>query len=234
MMSRTPPEMAVDLGPIDELDFSNGNATAAVIFLHGAGDSGSKTKKCMMELMEEVTGPPHVKMYFPSAPEMYVKFRDKVTTSWFDGERIGRNLQEVDCNYEQVDRAADSIEDLIRQIEASGIPNSRIVLAGISQGGMLAQYVAFTRVRGLAGVLVMATAFPFVKAKFLKPPHPILHQLSGAKDHIIPIQGVRMAEVFLKFQGVNVNLHFLPQSSHEIDRDYVKTFFVTLKKILPS
>uniref|UniRef100_A0A0A9Y2F9 palmitoyl-protein hydrolase n=1 Tax=Lygus hesperus TaxID=30085 RepID=A0A0A9Y2F9_LYGHE len=187
----------------------------------------------MVQLMEGVTCPSHVKMYFPSAQEMYVKFRDKMTTSWFDGERIGKNLQEVDCNYDQCDKSADIIVNLIRQIEASGIPSNRIVLAGISQGGMLAQYVAFTKVRGIAGVLVMATVFPFTKAKFLKPPHPILHQLYGSKDPIIPIEGVRMAEVFLKYHGVNLNLRILQNSGHDMDVDYVKTFFSLLNKILP-
>ncbi|CAB0019457.1 unnamed protein product, partial [Nesidiocoris tenuis] len=55
-----------------------------------------------------------------------------VTTSWFDGIRNGRKLEDVKVNYEEANAAAAYVVSIIDEIEASGIPRNRIF---IGQGG---------------------------------------------------------------------------------------------------
>lgn len=49
-------------------------------------------------------------------------------TSWFDGERIGERMEDIDVNYDQCEEAAKFVVDLIRKIEGTGIPRNRIAL----------------------------------------------------------------------------------------------------------
>ncbi|BES96567.1 Hypothetical protein NTJ_09379 [Nesidiocoris tenuis] len=220
-----------NVGPIclDELavyDQTGGRADAAIVFLHGSGDDGPKVRdhfeQMLEEMQDEISAYTHVKIYFPTAPKNHLTLRDQVTTSWFDGIRNGRKLEDVKVNYEEANAAAAYVVSIIDEIEASGIPRNRIFIGGISQGGMLAQYVAYVKTRGLAGVCAMASIYPFTQAVILPPPHPKCLILYGAKDPIIPLQGVRLSQLFLKMGKVRFVLKVLPDSSHDLDEHFVK------------
>ncbi|KAL2766709.1 acyl-protein thioesterase 1 isoform 4 [Daubentonia madagascariensis] len=111
-------------------------ATAAVIFLHGLGDTG---------------------------PVMPVTLNmNMAMPSWFDIIGLSPDSQEDEPG---IKHAAESIKALIDQEVKNGIPSNRIILGGFSQGGALSLYIALTTQQKLAGVTALSCWLP-LRASF--------------------------------------------------------------------
>ncbi|EAW86746.1 lysophospholipase I, isoform CRA_d, partial [Homo sapiens] len=115
-------------------------ATAAVIFLHGLGDTGP---------VRPVTLNMNVAM-----------------PSWFDIIGLSPDSQEDESGIKQ---AAENIKALIDQEVKNGIPSNRIILGGFSQGGALSLYTALTTQQKLAGVTALSCWLP-LRASFPQGP----------------------------------------------------------------
>ncbi|NP_001017616.1 acyl-protein thioesterase 1 [Danio rerio] len=101
-------------------------ATAAVIFLHGLGDTGHGWAQAMAGIRT-----PHVKYICPHAPVMPVTLNmNMAMPSWFDIISLNPNAQEDESG---IKRAAENVKALIDQEVKNGIPSHRIVLGGFSQ-----------------------------------------------------------------------------------------------------
>ncbi|XP_073692668.1 acyl-protein thioesterase 1 [Garra rufa] len=101
-------------------------ATAAVIFLHGLGDTGHGWAEAMAGIRT-----PYVKYICPHAPIMPVTLNMKMAMpSWFDIISLNPDAEEDETG---IKRAAESIKALIDQEVKNGIPSHRIVLGGFSQ-----------------------------------------------------------------------------------------------------
>lgn len=61
---------------------------------------------------------------------------------------------------EGIRKAAETVHSLIAEEVASGIPTTRIVLGGFSQGGALAMYSALTFPEPLAGIIALSAWLP--------------------------------------------------------------------------
>ncbi|KAI5104120.1 acyl-protein thioesterase 1 [Silurus meridionalis] len=128
-------------------------ATAAVIFLHGLGDTGHGWAEAMAGIRT-----PHVKYICPHAPVMPVTLNmNMAMPSWFDIIGLGPNAKEDETG---IKKAAESINALIDQEVKNGIPSHRIVLGGFSQGGALSLYTALKSQRMLAGVVALSCWLP--------------------------------------------------------------------------
>ncbi|XP_018422794.1 PREDICTED: acyl-protein thioesterase 1 isoform X4 [Nanorana parkeri] len=101
-------------------------ATAAVIFLHGLGDTGHGWAEAMASIRS-----PHVKYICPHAPIMPVSLNmNMAMPSWFDIIGLSPDAQEDDAGIKQ---AAENIKAIIDQEVKNGIPTNRIILGGFSQ-----------------------------------------------------------------------------------------------------
>uniref|UniRef100_A0AAR2K683 Acyl-protein thioesterase 1 n=1 Tax=Pygocentrus nattereri TaxID=42514 RepID=A0AAR2K683_PYGNA len=101
-------------------------ATAAVIFLHGLGDTGHGWAEAMAGIRT-----PHVKYICPHAPVMPVSLNmNMAMPSWFDIIGLSPDAEEDETG---IKKAAESIKALIDQEVKNGIPSHRIVLGGFSQ-----------------------------------------------------------------------------------------------------
>ncbi|XP_033841712.1 acyl-protein thioesterase 1 [Periophthalmus magnuspinnatus] len=128
-------------------------ATAAVIFLHGLGDTGHGWADAFQSLSI-----PHVKCICPHAPSMPVTLNMRmVMPSWFDIYGLNFNTSEDEVG---IKRASENIKALIDQEVKNGIPSHRILLGGFSQGGALSLYTALTTNHKLAGVLALSCWLP--------------------------------------------------------------------------
>ncbi|XP_067303633.1 acyl-protein thioesterase 1 isoform X2 [Pseudorasbora parva] len=128
-------------------------ATAAVIFLHGLGDTGHGWAQALSAIRT-----PHVKYICPHAPVMPVTLNmNMAMPSWFDIISLSLDAEEDERGIKQ---AAESIKALIHQEVKSGIPSHRIVLGGFSQGGALSLYSALTAQHTLAGVVALSCWLP--------------------------------------------------------------------------
>lgn len=128
-------------------------ATAAVIFLHGLGDTGHGWAEAMAGIRT-----PHVKYICPHAPIMPVSLNmNMAMPSWFDIISLNPDAEEDETG---IKKAAESIKALIDQEVKNGIPSHRIVLGGFSQGGALSLYTALTTQQKLAGVVALSCWLP--------------------------------------------------------------------------
>lgn len=160
-------------------------ATAAVIFLHGLGDTGHGWAEAFAGIRT-----PHVKYICPHAPIMPVTLNMNMSMpSWFDIIGLSTDAEEDESG---IKRAAENIKALIDQEVKNGIPSHRIVLGGFSQGGALSLYTALTTQQKLAGVvslscwLPLRTSFPQASANMVNKDIHFL-QCHGEADPLVPL-----------------------------------------------
>ncbi|XP_017291844.1 acyl-protein thioesterase 2 [Kryptolebias marmoratus] len=205
--------------------------TAAMIFLHGLGDTGHGWAETLAAIKL-----PHVKFICPHAPKIPVTLNMKsMMPAWFDLMGLSPESPEDESG---IKKAADNIKALIEHEAKNGIPPNRIILGGFSQGGALSLYTALTCQHQLAGVVALSCWLPlhksFPSVSSGNKNLPIL-QCHGEIDYMIPVQfGSMTAEklksivnpqmlTFKTFPGV-------PHSSSPQEMAVVKEF---LEKHLP-
>jgi phospholipase/carboxylesterase len=126
---------------------------AAVIWLHGLGDTGDGWSQVVPGLRLPATMA--VRFVFPHAPAIPVAINNNyVMPAWYD-IRDG-NLNER-ADLPGVRRSQAQLEALIAREKARGVPDSRIVLAGFSQGGAIALYTGLRHPARLAGIVALST-----------------------------------------------------------------------------
>ena len=123
---------------------------AVVIWLHGLGADGHDFEPIVPELRLPADLP--VRFVFPHAPEMAVTaFGGQRARAWFDFGAGG------DTDLPGLKKSVLQIHDIIQNEIDSGMPAERIVLAGFSQGGVLAFQTALYYPKRLAGILALST-----------------------------------------------------------------------------
>ena len=126
---------------------------ACVIWLHGLGDSGHGFAPIVPEL--KLPESMAVKFLFPHAPERPVTIYGGMRMrAWYDIKSLDFESR---ADLEGVKESAAQVEALIEAQIESGIPSERIVLAGFSQGGVIALHLAPRYARKLAGVIALST-----------------------------------------------------------------------------
>mmetsp|Transcript_45903 Transcript_45903/g.123337 ORF Transcript_45903/g.123337 Transcript_45903/m.123337 type:complete len:218 (-) Transcript_45903:49-702(-) len=128
---------------------------AALLWLHGLGDSGDGWRGAFNGLKTQVPG---VKFFHPTAPEQPLSCDGgEETTSWFDIVTWRPPVKPI--GLEEPDRPKgleDSIKvvhDMFESIEKEGIPPERIVVGGFSQGGVISIMAALTYPKRLGGIV---------------------------------------------------------------------------------
>ncbi|KTG45693.1 hypothetical protein cypCar_00000672, partial [Cyprinus carpio] len=174
--------------------------TAVVIFLHGLGDTGHGWADAMTSIrlpyIKYIC--PHALSYFDSRPRIPVTLNMKMNMpSWFDLIGLSPESPEDEAG---IKKAAENIKAIIDHEVKNGIPSSRIILGGFSQGGALSLYTALTSQQQLAAVvglscwLPLHKTFPQAASGSGNKGTPIL-QCHGEMDPMIPVQfGAMTAE----------------------------------------
>lgn len=126
---------------------------AAVIWLHGLGSDGHDFESLVPAL--SLSPSAKIRFIFPHAPRRPVTVNGGMTMrAWYDIYEMTLDrkvdMANIDESYLQIEQL---VEDQIRQ----GIVASRIVLAGFSQGGVIAYQVALRTKYTLAGVMALST-----------------------------------------------------------------------------
>ncbi|BFT32199.1 carboxylesterase [Alteromonas sp. D210916BOD_24] len=126
---------------------------ACVIWLHGLGDSGHGFAPIVPEL--KLPESMAIKFIFPHAPERAITINGGMCMrAWYDIKSLDFNSR---ADLTGVRESAELVEQLLNDQIENGIPANRIVLAGFSQGGVIALHLA-TRVKHkLAGILALST-----------------------------------------------------------------------------
>lgn len=102
----------------------------------------------------------------------------------------------------------------------TGVSPAKTVLAGFSQGGMMALHVGTALDQQLAGLISFSGAFlppeGFGTGKFAKPPVALIH---GDQDGVVDTDLSRQAATVLRAAGLDVTLHISPGVGHGIAED---------------
>jgi phospholipase/carboxylesterase len=126
-----------------------GDAWGTVIWMHGLGADASDFEPIVPLL--DLTRP--IRFVFPNAPVRPVTINAGMKMrAWYDidpGAPLSGDAE--------IRESAASIEQLIEREGQRGIPPKRIVLAGFSQGGVVALHVALRYPERLAGVMGLST-----------------------------------------------------------------------------
>ncbi|XP_045154864.1 acyl-protein thioesterase 2 isoform X2 [Echinops telfairi] len=159
--------------------------TAAVIFLHGLGDTGHSWADALSSIRL-----PHVKYICPHAPRIPVTLNMKmVMPSWFDLMGLSPDAPEDEAG---IKKAAENIKALIEHEVKNGIPANRIVLGGFSQGGALSLYTALTCPHPLAGIVALSCWLPlhraFPQAANGSAKDLAILQCHGELDPMVPVR----------------------------------------------
>jgi phospholipase/carboxylesterase len=164
---------------------TNAAPDAAIIWLHGLGADGHDFEPIVPELRL----PPslRVRFIFPHAPIRPVTINGGAEMrAWYDIDMRAPLAGEADIR-----ASAGLIEELIDAQRSRGVATRRIVLAGFSQGGVIAMHLALRYGEPLAGIMALST--------YLHDPEHLVDEISldnagigifmahGLMDPMIPI-----------------------------------------------
>jgi phospholipase/carboxylesterase len=190
-------------------------AVASVILLHGLGADGWDFVPIVSELRLPDTLP--VRFVFPHAPQRPLTVNNGyVMRAWYD---IKSFTPEGRADAAGLVESARRIDDYLRNEIALGVPASRVVLAGFSQGGAVALHAGLRFPERLAGLLALSCYLPFPSSLAAEKSAansnvPIL-MCHGRTDPVVHVGMGLEARDALKAQGYAVEWHEYPMQ-HEV------------------
>lgn len=164
-----------------------GEATGAVVWLHGLGASGHD-----FEDVVPMLGQPDVRFVFPHAPRRPVTVNmGLIMPAWYDIEALGGGRPADDER--GIRDSARLVENLLAREKERGVPADRIVLAGFSQGGAVALFTGMRHAEALGGIMVLSAyeLLPSTREAEVSPANrttPLL-VCHGSDDPMVPIEG---------------------------------------------
>jgi phospholipase/carboxylesterase len=176
-------------------------ANACVIWLHGLGDSGAG----FAPVVPELGLPKHhqIRFVFPHAPEQAVTINQGyVMRAWYD-------IKSMDLHHRAdmagVLESESAVCRLIQEQIDNGIPASKIVLAGFSQGGVISLFTGLRYGQALAGIMALSCYLPTSdklpeKLSDANKATPIL-QHHGEQDDVVPMTAGKKAHQLLQAKG---------------------------------
>ena len=123
--------------------------SGTVIWLHGLGADGHDFEPIVPELNLDVP----IRFVFPHAPKRPVTINGGMEMrAWYDIDP-GSPLSGTD----EIRMSAAAVQDLVDAENNKGIPTDRIVLAGFSQGGVVALHLGLRTESRFAGLMALST-----------------------------------------------------------------------------
>ena len=212
-------ELNPDLAPV-----------AVVVWLHGLGADGHDFEPIVPELRLPADLP--VRFVFPHAPEMPVTaFGGQRARAWFDFGLDGG------ADPAGLKKSVSLVRDLIQNEIDNGMPAQRILLAGFSQGGVLAFQVGLHYPKPLAGILALSTFL--VSGETLGSSEtqanagiPVF-MAHGQQDAVLPMALGKAAFASLQGAGYEVQWHEYPMG-HEVCLEEIRQISAWLQSVLAS
>jgi phospholipase/carboxylesterase len=138
---------------------ARGEPRGSVVWLHGLGADGHD-----FEPIVSLLGLPIVRFVFPNAPARPVTINGgMVMPAWYDIVTLGGPGPGERAD--DVRGSARLIEAVLEREEKRGVPSSRIVLAGFSQGAAMALYVGARFPRPLLGIMALSGYEPLPETR---------------------------------------------------------------------
>ena len=135
--------------PLDTVEIDAADAVGTVIWLHGLGADGHDFEPIVPLLQLDAT----LRFVFPHAPQRAVTINGGTEMrAWYDIDPSAPL-----AGADDIRRSAEQIEELVATEEQRGIERARIVLAGFSQGGVVALHLGLRSQTRFGGVMALST-----------------------------------------------------------------------------
>lgn len=193
---------------------------ASVVWMHGLGADGHDFEPIVPALRPRL--PCATRFVFPHAPVRPVTLNGGYPMrAWYDVFGFDRQSRQDSEGIRSADAA---IREIIARENERGVPNSRIVLAGFSQGGAMAVYTGTRQSAPLAGVMALS-CYLLQSDRFaaehsaasLQTPIFMAH---GLHDELLPMTLGTQARDLLLATGYTVTWHDYPMA-HSVSPEEV-------------
>ncbi len=194
--------------------------THSIIWLHGLGADGHDFEGIVSDL--ELSVADHIRFVFPHAPVRPVTVNGGVAMrAWYDIVEMSLERQP---DLPAIRESTRSLHTLIEQEKKLGIATGHILLAGFSQGGVIALHAGLTYPEKLAGILALSAYLPTLgqlatESTSTNKNIPIFMG-HGILDSVVPVEEAKAAYDGLQNLGYSVDW-----------RDYVMEHSVCVEEI---
>lgn len=207
------------------------NPEVAVIWLHGLGADGNDFVPLVNEL--DLSGLPGIRFVFPHAKTMPVTINGGyVMRAWYDISNADLSRREDEGGLRASQR---DVEALIAREKARGIPASRIILAGFSQGCAMTLQTGMRHPEKLAGMLCLSGYLPLAgvaaaerSEESMATPVFMAH---GTHDNVVPFVRAQQSAQVLKELGYQVEWHEYTMQ-HSLCLEEVQDISKWIRKVL--
>lgn len=219
---RTEPPVEIETGPAP---------VASIIWLHGLGADGHDFEGLVPEL--RLPAQLAVRFVFPHAPYRPVTLNaGTVMRAWYDISMGERGLAQ---DGRHIEESAKTVAELVQRENARGIPASRIVLAGFSQGGVVALTAGLRYPEPLAGILALSAPLAGVEG-LVAQVHPAnamtpIFLAHGQQDPLVPFKLGQHVYQTLLARGLPVEWHEYPMP-HSVCLEEVRDISAWLRRVL--
>lgn len=198
----------------------------AVLWLHGLGADGHDFVPMVPEVVRREW--PAIRFVFPHAPVRAVTINNGARMrAWYD-------IRSFDFNSNDLANRADEqgVEESIAQVDAliarevgRGIPASRLLLAGFSQGGAITLAAGMRRAEPLAGLIGLSTYLPAAQGSLAAlhanaPSQPVF-MAHGLHDPVVPYAAGERSAALLREHGFDVQWHRYPMQ-HQVCAEEIR------------
>lgn len=220
------------MDPLETLHIENApQPNASIIWLHGLGADGYD----FAPVAQELNLPIPVRFIFPHAPRRPVTLNNgHVMPAWYD-------IAHPDLASHQdgagIRASTAEIEALIAAELAKGLTPSRILLAGFSQGGVIALYTGLRQNAALGGILALSTYLPLpdmlaAEATEASRQTPV-YLAHGTYDDIIPYSAGMATADWLRRAGYRVDWHHYPMA-HSVCAQEIQDIRAFILRVLDN
>jgi phospholipase/carboxylesterase len=211
---------------VESVELETGaSPTGSVIWLHGLGADGHDFEPIVPELQLPETL--NLRFVFPHAPIRAVTINGGMQMrAWYDIFSLERDGPADEAGIRQ---SGAILQDLIDKELSRGIPASRIVVAGFSQGGAIAIHAALRCAERLGGLMALSTYLPLpdvlaaevVNNTELDNTDLPVFMAHGSLDPVLPMALGQTSYAQLSSAGFNVEWHEYPMA-HAVCAEEIK------------
>ena len=191
---------------LDTVEKETGPSPAwTILWLHGLGADGHDFEPIVPELLRP--GWPALRFVFPHAPVRPVTINNGVRMrAWYDIRDLSIEQRADEAG---VRESIARVEALAAREGERGVPPSRIVLAGFSQGGAITLAAGLRREAGFAGLVALSTYLPLVNSTAAEATPagkatPVF-MAHGRQDPVVPLGLGQRSRDALRHLGATVD-----------------------------
>jgi len=220
--------------PLETIELETAPApNAAIIWLHGLGADGNDFVPVVPELVKRKERA--WRFIFPHATPRPITINGGLAMrAWYDIVGFDRQAAEDVAGFRQTDA---EIRALVVDQTKRGIPASRIVLAGFSQGGAVSLYTGLRYPERLAGIMALSTYLPLAHSlrteRSKANDGTSIFMAHGLADAVLPIAMGRESRDFLQALGFVIEWHQYPME-HSVCPAELEDIRAWLFRVLPD